>query len=333
MRGGERALAKVGVHRLPIWGGEAGKLVAEMLQREFEAGVEAAGVRDGPGKVGETVGHLARGFQAAFGVDFEPAAGGIECRMPAQAGERIGDDAVGSGGVGDAAGRKQRETLRGGEVAEKGDLAFLAADPVTLQFDEEPIAAEEREELFEGGVRGGAAGGAPRAPHGTVFVTGEGDEPGGIFFELGPRREAGTLAVTRIGVVGRLQDRRTAMGRTFGELRLGDELAKILVAHSCGDEERDDAAVLHGDLGADAGAEMLPAGRGVETRGAVEAVAIEHGDGGQFQPRGLAREVLGRRGPAQEAEGAPRVKFDVAAHGVQSYSPSMNHAPPTRSRR
>ena len=96
----------------------------------------------------------------------------------------------------------------------------------------------------------------------------------------------------RLGAGGQrgLRDRRPAF-RQFG---LGDELAEILVAGARGDEERDDAAVFHCDLGADAGADLLLAGCGVETRCAVNAVAVEHRDGGQLKPTGLGCEILGR---------------------------------------
>ena len=179
--------------------------------------------------------------------------------------------------------------MRGGEVAEEGELAFLAAHAETLQFDVEPVGAEETQERSERGGGGGGAGGAPRATDGAVFIAGQGDEAFGGGGDLGPSGVAGTFAV-----VGR---RGGACGRARVEAGAGEELAEILVTGAGGGEEREDAAVGEGELGADEGAHAGVAGGAEETRGAVDAIAVAEGEGGEFETGGGGDERF-RRGRA-----------------------------------
>jgi hypothetical protein len=70
--------------------------------------------------------------------------------------------------------------------------------------------------------------------------------------------------------------------------------------------------------------------RAVETRRAVNAVAIEHGEGGQLQFTGALGEILGLRSAAQKAEGAAGVEFDVGHEG-RSLSSFLVLVPRSRS--
>ncbi len=70
-----------------------------------------------------------------------------------------------------------------------------------------------------------------------------------------------------------------------------------------------------GDFCADVGADAVFLGGGVEAGGAVDAVAVEQGDGGEVELDGGADEGLGLRGAFEKAEGAGGVELDV---GVQS---------------
>ena len=119
--------------------------------------------------------------------------------------EHVGDRAFGAGGVADAAGGEDGEMMRGGEVAEEGELAILAAHAETLQFDVEPVGAEETQERSERGGGGGGTGGAPCATDGAVFVAGQGDEALGVGGDLGPGGVTRTFAVggRRGGACGR----------------------------------------------------------------------------------------------------------------------------------
>ena len=249
---------------------------------------EEDGIFDGGGQVAEKLRHLAGGFQAATGIDLQAAAGGVERRVPAQAGENIGDGAMGGDGVVDAAGGEEGETVRGGEVDEELNFAFFSADAVALEFDVETVRAEDAAEFFEGdGCRVGT-GGAPRVADGAFFVAGERDQAVGKTRELGPGGETGAFAFLRVGA-----GRKIGKGEMRGagrELRFRDELAEILITGAGGDEERNDGAVFHSDLGADAGAQAVFATGSVKAGCAVNAVAVEHGGAGEAQGASGERE-------------------------------------------
>jgi hypothetical protein len=59
------------------------------------------------------------------------------------------------------------------------------------------------------------------------------------------------------------------------------------------------------------GADAVAVARGVHARGAVEAVAVEEGDGGDFELLGAGDEVFGLGGAFEEREGAGGVEFYV----------------------
>jgi hypothetical protein len=59
------------------------------------------------------------------------------------------------------------------------------------------------------------------------------------------------------------------------------------------------------------GADAVALAGGVHARGAVEAVAVEEGDGGDFEFLGAGDEVFGLRGSFEEGEGRRGVELDV----------------------
>jgi len=153
------------------------------------------------------------------------------------------------------------------------------------------------------------AAGAPAAEERAVFVAGEGDEALGVGGEFGPGGEAGAFAGAGIEAGREIFGREIDGARL--EFRGGDKAAEILVAGAIFNEERDDAAVLHRDLGADERADAALAGVRVEAWRGVDAVAVEQGEGGQFEMRRGGSELLGERGAAEETEGARSVELDV----------------------
>jgi hypothetical protein len=227
----------------------------------------------------------------SLGVDREPAAGGVERGVLSQAGEYVGGEAVFGFGVVHAAAGEQRQAAGGGEIAEERDLALLAAAAVTLDFDVEPVAAEDIEQLLQRRLGRGRAAGTPGAPHRAVLVAGERDQALVIAGEFVPGGEARPLAVARVDL-GREVVRREA-GGARGEFRLGDELAEILVALLRGGEQRQHAAVGERDLGTDPGAQAGFAGGAEEPRRAAHAVAVEQRDGGQAEFARDRHEILG----------------------------------------
>src|SRR5206468_4279244 len=106
---------------------------------------------------------------------------------------------------------------------------------------------------------------APRATHGSFLVAGERDEPIGETRELFPSREARAFPLSRIrqmrvavrawsggssGISHSTLHETSDMRRSLDELCFRDELTEVLITQARGDEQRDDAAIFHGDLGA-----------------------------------------------------------------------------------
>ena len=324
---GVNEAAEVRGHGVPRRDGEVGKLVAEVLEREFEAVGEAGGVRDGGGQIGEFFGHASTGADLTFGVGGEELSGAVEGGVVSQTSEYVGNGPRGAVGVGDATGGEEGEALVGGQIAEKTDEAFFAANAVALHFDVEAVGAEKALEVGEGSGDGGGSAGLPGRKQGAFGVTGERDEAGGVGGDFIPGGEAGAFAFAEVGtgggswwaargwrsgsreVGGSVRSRGQAVARRlFG---VGDELAEVLVAGAVGREERQDGAVEEGDLGTDEGAYAGGGGRVVEAGGAIKSVAIAEGHGREFEARGGGREVARHRGSPQEAERARGVEFDV----------------------
>ena len=79
-------------------------------------------------------------------------------------------------------------------------------------------------------------------------------------------------------------------------------------------------AVGAGDLGADVGAETGFAGGGVEAGGAVEAVAVEEGYGGEVEGGRRGGQVLGWRTAFREGEGGASAELDVGRIGQRCFA-------------
>ena len=77
------------VHGFALRHGIARKLVAKIVQREFQTRRQLQGVRDGFGQIGEKLQHLLRRFDIALAVTRQQASRGIERAMVANAGEDI----------------------------------------------------------------------------------------------------------------------------------------------------------------------------------------------------------------------------------------------------
>jgi hypothetical protein len=75
------------------------------------------------------------------------------------------------------------------------------------------------------------------------------------------------------------------------------------------------------------GADAVAVARGVHARGAVEAVAVEEGDGGDFEFLGAGDEVFGLGGAFEEREGAGGVEFYVMCNFLRSHIFSGAKAP------
>jgi hypothetical protein len=181
---------------------------------------------------------------------------------------------------------------------------------VALELDVDVVATVEADELFEAGAGGGFASCCEGCGERAFVAACEAEEPFGILSEIVEGSSAFSFG-----------------GLAHFELR--DELAEILVADARGAEERKTGGFVWvlvgdpgrwceagaecggGDFGAYVGADAVALAGGVHARGAVEAVAVEEGDGGDFEFHRARKEVLGLGGSFEEAEGAGGVELDV----------------------
>ena len=70
-----------------------------------------------------------------------------------------------------------------------------------------------------------------------------------------------------------------------------------------------------GNFCADVGADAVAFAGGVHARGAVEAVAVEEGDGGNFQfHRALDEVSRAAEAPSRKGEGGSGMELDVISH-------------------
>ena len=88
------------------------------------------------------------------------------------------------------------------------------------------------------------------------------------------------------------------------QMRLAQEGAEVLIARSIFNQEGKETAVFHRQAGADNWVHPFFATGDGEPLRAIDAVAIEQGNGGQAQLGRALGELLGKRSAAQKTEGA-----------------------------
>ena len=108
--------------------------------------------------VGEEGGDVLRGLEVALGVGGEKGAGLVEGGVVAEAGEGVGQEAVGAGGEEGGVGGEEGELEVGGEIDEEGVEALLAAAVVAGDLDVDVAGAEGGDEV-PGGRQQVLAGG------------------------------------------------------------------------------------------------------------------------------------------------------------------------------
>ena len=112
----------------------------------------------------------------AVAVRGEQRAGLVEGGVVAQAGEGVGQRAVGAGGVERGVGGEQRQAQVAGEVDELAVEPRFVAQAVADELDVDVFAAEGVDQRAGGGERGGGLAVEQRAAERAVAVAGEGDE-------------------------------------------------------------------------------------------------------------------------------------------------------------
>ena len=279
------------------------KPVAKVLEGERNAAGEDPRVDHGLGQVGKERLHLPRRFHVPLPIAREPASGGVEGDVLAQAGEYIGDGARLRGRVVHAVGREQRYAAPAGPVDHEVVGVLLVGQEVTLDLRIQASGSEGGQQAIRGAAGGGPPGAAPSLAHGAVGIASEGDEAGIVRREFGPGHAAFALGGAEVGD--------------------GQHCAQSLIAGARGDEDGHDGLVIEDDLAADQRADSGFLGGLMQAHRAVNAVAVAQGEGGQLTVPGCLREGLGRGAAAEEGEGAARMELDI---GDQSSTPSTHQA-------
>ena len=164
-------LAQIRIHGFAGRHGICRKLVAQIAQRELQAGREILRVGDGLGQIGEQFLHLrgALEWRSAF---FASSLAGFENgRFVVDAGEGVEQIALVFEGVRDAVGGEQRQLQFAGD-GDGGLVAMLlGAIVVALEFDEDVVTAENLRQAA------------------TVLLddlrsSGEADQPGRVFGDI-----------------------------------------------------------------------------------------------------------------------------------------------------
>ena len=169
---------------------------------------------------------------------------------------------------------------------------LLLRHEVPLHLDVQPVSAEPAPQPGQGlaGRRGPPL--APGPPHRALLVAGQRDQPCVLLVQFRPPHPP-------------LPFGRAEVGR-------GQQAAEIPVALLGRDQQRHDAAVLHRHLRPHQRPQPALAPLLVKPHRPGHPVAVAQGQRGQLQARGRFGQLLGQRSPAQKAERAARVKFDVS---------------------
>ena len=286
-----------------------GKSVAQVREREVEALRELARAVEGLRDVREELRHLGRALEVPLALGGEDPARAVERRVVADARHHVVELLVLLARVANAVRGEERKPQASREVDECRVAPLLFAQMVPLQLDVQPPGEDPGEPLEQRPRRVEAA--LPKRPR---------------HWRLVPARRR----VEPLRVRGHLLERHRRLALRLPERAGGDEPAEILVARAVLDEERE--ARKGGRKGRPyvstlVGAGLAPAlqshlrphqrpdarrlRRFPEPRRAVDAVALDEGDGRDLEPRGLFDEVLRQRRGVQKREGRSRAHLDV----------------------
>ncbi len=229
--------AEVRDRALPRRQGVVREAVAELVEGELELGGEGRRLRDRPPPVGVQNPHLTRRAQMALAAALEQPARAVDGGALADAGEDVGEVAVGRPRVADAAGRHQRQPQDPGELGERPVAVLLLAQAVALQLDVQPPREELAQplELAPGGVepaQGEALGDDPLgAARQAVEAAGVGRDlrPGGAGAALGPAARGLGEQPAEVAVAAAVAREQGEPGqRRAGRGRVGDEAERSL---------------------------------------------------------------------------------------------------------
>ena len=260
-----------------------GVFVGEFIEREaaalddFQAAFHRLRMR------AEQAGDLRGGFQMAFGVGGECAAGGGDGDLQANAGHHVVQRAAVGRVVEHVVGGDQRHAAAGGEVGERAQAACV-------------VGAEAPGGGEVGAAAEFAAQAVERARQRVIRpVRRDCDQnlTGAEFEQIGEMQRALALAGARLAA--RQQLRQPAPGGAVG-----------------GIAEHIGRAVGEAEAGADQQAQAALFRRLVRTHHAGDGVVVGDADCGEAERGGDRHQFLGVAGAAQEREGGGGLQFGVA---------------------
>src|SRR5437763_4239670 len=267
------------VQRLRVQELRLGELVAEIVERVGAALGDLARQPHRFRQIAELRGDLTRGAHVPLGIAREAPARFIQRGLQADARERVEQRLPAWRSMADARAGDDAHAARSRRVDPAAVLALLPRVEVPAHFREQPLGPEVRGEDHQLLRRA-------RAQRDQVLP-----EVG----EVRGRDAARFLASFRV------PERQQA--------------AEVLVSATVFAEQRDPAAALYVDLGADQRAHTLAASDGVEPRDAVETADVRQPEDAVSRGCGGMRQVFRQRGAAQEREGAAGVQLDILRVG------------------
>ncbi len=185
-------LTQVGAHRLAGRQRVVRKSIPEIGEGEIEPLGERGALGHGVREIGEELGHLARGLQMALAVLVEPAAGGVEIGVEADARQDVVQRLVAAPGVAHSVGGHEWQPQPSGQLDERLVAPLFVAQPVALQLDVEP-AVEDPPEVIDSAAGRLEAAVGESADDRPLGAAGETVKPRGMLFERHPRHRGFTF--------------------------------------------------------------------------------------------------------------------------------------------
>src|SRR5438445_3490787 len=268
-------MPQLAVPRLRVQELRLGELVAEIVERVGAALGDLARQPHRFRQIAELRGDLARGAYVPLGIAREAPARFIQRGLQADASERVEQRLPAWRSMAAARAGDDAHAARSRRVDPVAVLALLPRVKVPAHFREQPLGPEVRCE-----------------DHQLL-------------------RRARAQRDQALPEVGELRGRDAA--RFLASFRVPErqQAAEVLVSATVFAEQRDPAATLYVDLGADQRAHALAASDGVEARDAVETADVRQPEDAVSLGCGGMGQVFRQRGAAQEREGAAGVQLDI----------------------
>ncbi len=275
--------------------------IAEVGERELALVGDTLCVANRFGQVAEQGVHFARRTKEAFGIAVEPAAGGVEMRLLANAGQDVEERSLFALREDDVVGGEERQTVVACDIDKEAIATFLLRIEVALQIDVEAIGKEvlKKPDRYREGS-GFRVRGSRGLQERSGISTSKTDQAVGATLEVAPPLRAFALGGPQLGI--------------------GDGPAQIAIAAAVGGEQIH-AAIRSGaggdmKLGADQRSQAGLDGSAMEPRRAVETIAIAERQSRLPERCRPRHKLLGRRRTTEKAESTPRPQLDVALnHG------------------